>query len=91
MKEDLVQEVLNDFKRRQNARRQFDATWQLCMNFLMGNQYCQVAPNQEIAEYEKQYFWQEREVYNHIAPTVEIRLAKLQKVRPTMSVVPAKL
>ena len=87
--EEIVQEVLNDFKYRQQARRHFDATWQLCMNFLMGNQYCQVSPNQEVAEFEKQYFWQEREVYNHIAPTVEIRLAKLQKVRPTMSVVPA--
>ena len=87
--EKIVQEVLSDFKNRQNARRHFDATWQLCMNFLMGNQYCQVSQNQEVAEFEKQYFWQEREVYNHIAPTVEIRLAKLQKVRPTMSVVPA--
>ena len=87
--ESLVQEVLSDFKTRQRDRRQFDATWQLCMNFLMGNQYCQVSPNQEVAEYDKQYFWQEREVYNHIAPTVEIRLAKLQRVRPTMSVVPA--
>ncbi len=89
MKQDIVQEVLSDFKNRQQKRKSYEAMWQLCMNFLMGNQYCQVAPNSEVEEYEKQYFWQEREVYNHIAPTVEIRLAKLQKVRPIMSVVPA--
>lgn len=87
--EDLVSVVLQDFKKRQNERKQFEATWKLCMNFLMGNQYCSIAPNLEVENNDKQYFWQEREVYNHIAPTLDIRLAKLQKVRPIMSVVPA--
>ncbi len=85
----LVSEVLNDFKRRQNERKPYEANWQLCMNFLMGNQYCEVGYGGEVEEYEKQFFWQEREVYNHIAPTLDIRLAKLQKVRPTMSVMPS--
>lgn len=89
IEEDIVDKVLSDFKRRQNERKSFEAAWQLSMNFLMGNQYCSIAYNSEIEEYEKQYFWQEREVYNHIAPTLDIRLAKLQKVRPTMSIVPA--
>lgn len=89
IEEDIVDKVISDFKRRQNERKPYEATWQLCMNFLMGNQYCSVAYNSEIEEYEKQYFWQEREVYNHIAPTLDIRLAKLQKVRPIMSIVPA--
>ncbi len=85
----LVSEVLNDFKRRQNERKPYEANWQLCMNFLMGNQYCEVGYGGEVEEFEKQFFWQEREVYNHIAPTLDIRLAKLQKVRPTMSVMPS--
>ena len=87
--EQLVSEVLNDFKRRQNERKPYEANWQLCMNFLMGNQYCEVGYGGEVEEFEKQFFWQEREVYNHIAPTLDIRLAKLQKVRPTMSVMPS--
>ena len=33
--------------------------------------------------------WQEREVYNHIAPIMESRLAKLTRVRPQMIVRPA--
>ena len=86
---ELVAEVLEDFSRRQNERKPYEANWQLCMNFLMGNQYCEVGFGGEIEEYEKQFFWQEREVYNHIAPTLDIRLAKLQKVRPTMSVIPS--
>ena len=87
--EDIVSIVLQDFKKRQNERKQFEATWKLCMNFLMGNQYCAIAPNLEVENSDKQYFWQEREVFNHIAPTLDIRLAKLQKVRPIMSVIPA--
>ncbi len=87
--EALVSEILEDFKKRQNERKSFEVNWQLCMNFLMGNQYCQIGFAGEVEEYEKQYFWQEREVYNHIAPTLDIRLAKLQKVRPTMAVMPS--
>ena len=87
--EELVSEVLEDFKRRQNERKPYEANWQLNMNFLMGNQYCEVGFGGEVEEYEKQFFWQEREVYNHIAPTLDIRLAKLQKVRPTMAVMPS--
>ncbi|MDD4816065.1 MAG: hypothetical protein PHQ62_02900 [Clostridia bacterium] len=59
------------------------------MNFLMGNQYCDIRKNGEIDEYEKKYFWQEREVFNHILPIIERRLSKLQKVRPKMNVFPA--
>ena len=85
----IVNEVLTDFKRRQEERRSFEAQWQLNMNFLMGNQYCSIGYNGEVEEYEKQFFWQERQVYNHIAPMIEIRLSKLQRVRPAMAVTPA--
>lgn len=86
---DLINEIQQDFKRRQEERRTFEAQWQLNLNFLMGNQYCSIGANKEIEDYDKQYFWQEREVYNHIAPMLEARMAKLSRVRPTMTVVPA--
>lgn len=85
----LVAEVKEDFKKRSLERKPFDAQWQLNMNFLMGNQYCSVGYNNDIEEYDKQFFWQEREVFNHIASIVETRLAKLKTVRPTMTIVPA--
>ena len=87
--EELVAFVTEDFKRRQLERKQFEAQWQLNQNFLMGNQYCSINVNDEVEDYDKQYFWQEREVYNHIAPIIEARLSKLARVRPTMTVVPA--
>lgn len=85
----LVEEVEKDFKKRQSEKKSFELAWQLNMNFLIGNQYCSIGGSGEIEEFEKQYFWQEREVFNHIAPLVDVRLAKLQKIRPNMTVVPA--
>ncbi len=87
--EDLVQEVIDDFKKRQEERRSYEAQWELNMNFLMGNQYCVIGLTGEVEEYDKQYFWQEREVYNHIAPIIDSRLAKLLNMKPVMTVIPA--
>ena len=65
--EDLVAEVRDDYERRQAERRQFEAQWQLNANFVAGNQYCRVGVKGEVEDCEKDYYWQEREVYNHIA------------------------
>ncbi len=80
--EDVVADVKKDFAARQKARRPYELNWQLNMNFVMGNQYCQVTPRGAIEQEDKYYFWQEKQVYNHIAPIVETRLARLNRVRP---------
>ena len=85
---EIVKEVLEDFKQRQIEKKSFENIWQLNINFFLGNQYCYISPLGEIIEYGKQYFWQEREVYNHIANITELRLAKLSRVRPALTVVP---
>ena len=38
----VVKEVIDDFKNRANMRKNFDLIWQINMNFLMGNQFCNV-------------------------------------------------
>lgn len=86
--EELLNDVKEDFARRQNNRRPYETAWQLNMNFYMGNQYCNVNGRFELEQQEKYFFWQEREVFNHIAPIMETRLAKLNRVRPKMSVRP---
>ncbi|MBQ3213845.1 MAG: hypothetical protein IJB10_02425 [Clostridia bacterium] len=88
-KEDLVEEVKKDFYDRQQQRKNFEAIWKLNNNFLIGNQYSCINTLSDIEEYDKQYFWQQREVFNHIAPIVEARISKLATVRPQMSVVPS--
>ena len=86
---ELVEDVWNDFKKRHEARKPFETQWQLNLNFVLGNQYCEVTQSQIQNEIDKKYFWEEKQVYNHIAPILESRIAKLAKVRPTMTVLPA--
>ena len=88
-KDKIVEEVLNDFKSRAEKRKSFDLIWQINMNFLMGNQYCNIGYGGELEEAERQYFWQEREVFNHIAPIFDIRYAKLSKIKPDINVLPS--
>lgn len=87
--EKIVKEVMDDFKNRAEMRKSFDTIWQINMNFLMGNQYCNVGYNGEVEEADRQYFWQEREVFNHIAPIFDIRFAKLSKIKPEINIIPA--
>lgn len=86
---ELIDEVRKDFETRQNARKHLELQWQLNINFVLGNQYCDIMPNGEIQDLDKRYFWQERQVFNHLAPILETRLAKLNRVRPKMTVLPA--
>lgn len=87
--ENLVKETLEDFERRVQDRKSFDNQWQLNMNFYMGNQYCEVGFGNSVRDVDRQYFWQEREVYNHISPILDLRLSKLSKIKPKMRVVPS--
>ena len=80
--EDVVASVKADFAERQKMRRPYELSWQLNMNFLMGNQYCGISPRGSIEQEDKYYFWQEKQVFNHVAPIVETRVSRLNRVRP---------
>lgn len=82
----LADEVVADFKRRQEERRGIERGWQLNMNFLSGNQYCDVNALGELEEESSGYFWQQRRVFNNIAPMVDTRCAKLSRIRPKLAV-----
>ena len=85
----IVEEIRQDYEKRRQARRSLEAQWQLNINFYMGNQYSFLRPNNNLTELDKQYFWQEKEVFNHITPTIETRLAKLLQLTPEVKVLPA--
>ena len=89
IEEKIVAEITADFKKRQEARRHVELNWRLNMNFVVGNQFAQISSKGDIEESGKEYFWQEREVYNHIAPILETRLAKLGRVKAKAQVRPA--
>lgn len=88
-KNKLVEEVLLDFENRKEQRRNIERNWLLNINFLLGNQHSYILPNGEITTRSKDYFWQEREVYNHIAPIIETRLSKFGSLKASVSVRPA--
>lgn len=84
--EQLIKEVEADFLSFQRNRRILERTWQLSLEFIAGKQYCDINSSGEIFEEEKPYYWQQRRVYNHIAPIVDTRTAKLARIRPALSV-----
>ncbi len=84
--ERLAAEITADFEKRREARRSIENGWRLNMNFFSGNQYCDVSPLGGLVEEDKQYYWQSRRVFNHIAPAVDSRVAKLEKLKPVLRV-----
>ena len=86
--EELVKETKKDFEKRREERRSLELQWRLNMNYLAGNQYSEITPRGDVEERGKDYFWQEREVYNHIAPIVETRVSKLSRVKGKVRVRP---
>lgn len=87
--EDIVEATRQDFLARQKERKSFEAQWKLNSNFYAGNQFVSVNATSDLVKIPKEFFWQERQVFNHIAPIVETRLAKLTTIRPEMEVLPA--
>ena len=87
--EQLIQDVHEDFEKRQKERKPFEAQWKLNNNFYNGEQYISVNKLQDLEEIGKMYYWQHREVFNHISPIIDSRLSKLCLTRPEMEVLPA--
>jgi hypothetical protein len=82
----LAAEITQDFENRREQRRGIESGWLLNMNFFSGNQYCDVSPFGGLTQEDKQFYWQSRRVFNHIAPTVDARLTKLERLRPELNV-----
>lgn len=89
VEQEIVSALLEDFKKRQEARRPVELNWRLNMNFVIGNQFSEISSRGDVEEYGRQYYWQCREVYNHIAPILETRLSKLARVKAKTSVRPS--
>ena len=89
-KKGIVEMVNSELERRAEERMPYELQWRLNICFEKGDQYCDVAPlSKQIYNMDKQYYWQEREVFNHIAPIVEARLSRLSQLTPLMTVRPS--
>lgn len=85
-RDEVLIDLFADFYSRQDERRKLEKQWELDLEFLAGNQYCEISPRGEVEEEEKYYYWQNRGAFNHIAPIIDSRVAKLTKMKPIMSV-----
>ena len=86
MEAKLAEEITQEYLRRREERRSIESGWLLNLNFFSGNQYCDVSPFGGIVEEDPMFYWQARRVFNHIAPTVDSRIAKLEKMKPELTV-----
>ncbi len=85
-KQKRAAEITQEYLRRREDRRSIENGWTLNIHFFSGNQYCDVTPMGEVVEEDKRYYWQSRRVFNHIAPTVDSRISKLEKRIPSLRV-----
>lgn len=86
---ELASEIQEQYRRRREERRTFELQWRLNQNYLAGNQYCDIlAETGELVDYPTLSEYEQRGVYNQIAPINETRLAKLSRVQPGMIVRP---
>ena len=87
--DDLVAYVDREFQRRQQERRPFELQWRLNLAFYEGNQYLDInTASMALEEMPILYDWNEREVFNHIAPNIDSRVSRLKRVRSVLKVRP---
>jgi len=75
----LVREIYADFEMRKEMKKGLEEVWKTNMDYLNGRQHLGTS---------KKYFWQKQDVYNHIAPMIEGRLAQLVSDNEHFVVVP---
>ena len=86
---ELAAEIQHKYEERREERRTFELQWRLNQNYLQGNQYCDIlAETGELVDYPALTEYEQRGVYNQIAPIYETRLSKLSRVQPGMIVRP---
>ena len=86
--EDIVESVRRDYLERLRLRKPFEARWRLNYDFYLGRQDVGINVLSEIERESKGFSWQEDGIYNHIAPIIDTRLAKLSALKPKMNVLP---
>ena len=87
--DDLVEFVDKEYKRRIEERRPFEIQWRLNLAFYEGNQFVDInTASMALEEQPILYDWEEREVFNHVAPNIEARISKLKRIRSLLKVRP---
>lgn len=85
----LVTHIEDEYTRRIKERRDSELRWMLNLAFIDGNQYVDINPvSMTMDEIGPKFDYEQREVFNHIAPNIETRIARLTKARPILKARP---
>lgn len=87
----LASFVNKEYKRRLEERQPFEQKWRMNIAYIEGYQYLvpgAVGTNQ-LMEAPALFWWEQRRVFNHIAPNIEVRIARLQKAMQIPKVAPS--
>lgn len=86
---ELVDYVNKEYDRRMKERREFEVRWTMNLAFFDGNQYVDINETTlSIDQIPAQHDWEQREVFNHVGPNIEARIARLTKARSTLKARP---
>lgn len=86
----ICEDIFELFEKRRTDRLPFELKWRLNSDFIEGNQFSYIdSGNKDIMEVDNVKWWQEREVFNQIAPIYETRLAKLSQMHFVLDIRPA--
>ena len=89
-KEDILEMIEAECRRRHEERRPLEMRWMLCSDFYSGHQYRDINPySSELEDYTPPFDYMERGVYNRIAPLIETRIANFKSLDFSMEVHPA--
>jgi len=82
--QELVQWVKNETERRRTERLFFELQWMLNLAFVEGQQYMYINNYiNSLFTMPSKYEWQQRDVYNQMAPIYETTMAKYGRINPT--------
>ena len=87
---DVITYIKREFEKRKTDRQEQELQWRLNINYYNGNQFTYIDPGLgDVREMPLYSPWEERNVFNEIAPNIETRFAFLSKRRNLMKNRPA--
>lgn len=82
--QETVQWVINEVQKRRTERLYFELQWMLNMAFVEGQQYMYINNFvNSLFTMPTQYDWQQKDVYNQMAPIYETTMAKYNRINPS--------
>ena len=88
--QDVITYIKKEFEKRKNDRQELELQWRLNINYYNGDQFTYIDPGLgDVRETPLYSPWEERNVFNEIAPNIETRFAFLSKRRNLMKNRPA--